>query len=97
MELSCDCYGKALAPVERIEDHLCNIPNIVNKRRYDELPHMWLVLSPNVSNINNITLFLEQHNCFSSVYAGLARMRQLKPEFCNDSVTVTGRITKRRH
>ena len=76
VELNGDCYGKALAQIERIEDHMCNIPNIVNKRRYDDLPHMRLVLSPNVSDTNNILLYLELHTWINSVYTGLVRMRK---------------------
>lgn len=85
MEFSGDRFGEALAEVERIENYMCNIPNIVNKHRYEDLPHMRLVLSPNVADTNNIVLYLELQNHINSVHIGLARIRELK-ESCNDSV-----------
>ncbi len=95
-EFSGDCYGEALAEVERIEDHMCNIPNIVNKHRYEDLPHMRLVLSPNVADANNIALYLELQGCINAVHIGLARNRELK-KFCNESVdkdTDIGQLTR---
>lgn len=50
MEFNADCYSKALAEVERIEDYMCNIPNTVNKHHYEDLPHLRLVTSPNCAH-----------------------------------------------
>ena len=83
-EFKGDCFSKALADVQRIEDDMCNIPNIVNKRSYNNLPHMRLVLSPNISDTNNIALYNELQNRINSVYIALAKIREFKKESCND-------------
>lgn len=77
MEFIGERYGEALAEVEKIEDNMCNIPDFVNKHHYDDLPHMRLLLSPNVADANNIALYLELQNRINSVHIGLARIREL--------------------
>ncbi|KAL9985827.1 hypothetical protein ACROYT_G008275 [Oculina patagonica] len=84
-EFSGDRFDEALAAVERIENYMCNIPNFVNKHRYEDLPHMRLVLRPNLGDNNNIALYLELQGCINAVHIGLAGIRELK-KTCNDSV-----------
>ena len=93
MEYYGDCYSKALAEVERIEDHMCNIPNIVDQTFYGDLPHVRFMLSPNVADTDNIDLYLELQNNINAIHVHLAEIQESK-EFCNDSADDEDNFTR---
>ena len=77
-------YCQALDEVRRIEAHMCDIPNIVSRTPYVALPHLRMVVTPNVSDGSKIAIYLELQNKMNAIQVTLAEVNGYT-DFCSDS------------
>ncbi|XP_073249464.1 uncharacterized protein [Porites lutea] len=58
-EFDADSFEEAMTEVKKLETHMCNIPNIVNRMPHTKLFALRIVVTPNVGDVFTAALYLE--------------------------------------